>query len=138
MPIYTFFKSKISIWSNFKFLWDTPYIWQIIFKAFCSRGTLQINHSYSKTEYTQRQDARAPCDAELWGSECAHAWPCGQKALMESYGRHKPPGSEGVHGMEGSLGSSFLLTLLGPGPQHLRTPWTSCSELSTEKHKLLC
>lgn len=132
MSIYTFFKRNISIWNNFKFFWDTPYIWQIIFKAFCSRGTLQINHSYSKTEYTLRQDARAPCDAELWGSERAHAWPCGQKASMESYGRHKPPQQWGCPRDGGEPWQQLPTHAAWPGAS---APPHAADELFRAKHR---
>lgn len=50
MSIYVSFERKTLAWNNLKFFWDTPCIEHTIFKAFCSRGTLQIIHSYFKAD----------------------------------------------------------------------------------------
>lgn len=108
---HALFRSYTSIWYSFKFFWDTPYTEQTIFKTFCSRGALQIIHSYSKAEYMQRECPRAPCDGNFQGSEV-----CPQVTwLHNSSWKALFPGSEDVHRTEGSPAGSILLVSHGWG-----------------------
>lgn len=76
MSLYIFSIGKFQfeiISTLLKWHWESPYIEQIIFKAFCFRDTLQIICSYSNKEYTQ--DVRcwdlALCrDLGLWACPC--------------------------------------------------------------------